>query len=63
MNHTKHSEDKNNKKINDTISGNSNAKINEKKPTFITKIKKILPTLPTISLLGFVLNSFRYLKI
>jgi len=36
---------------------------NGKNSTFITKIKNILPTLPTFTLLGFVLNSFRYLKI
>jgi hypothetical protein len=42
-----------------------NNKINNgnTKPTLITKIKNSLPSLPTITLLGFVLKSFRYLKV
>ena len=62
-------EDKKNKKLNDSNYNNYNNddtnncdKINNKS-TFITKIKNILPTLHTITLLGFVLKSFRYLKI
>ena len=62
MNSIKHIEVKKHKKINDTVCSNSSNKINNK-PTLMTKIKNILPTLPTITLLGFVLNSFRYLKV
>ena len=47
INHSKY-----NKNIND-----------DNKLTLITKIKNILPTLPTITLLGFIFNSFRYLKV
>lgn len=61
VNHTKHSEGGNIKKINDTTSNSSN-KISDKKTTFITKIKNSLPKLPSISLVGIVLTTFRYLK-
>jgi len=42
---------------------NSGYKINKKPTTLITKIKNSLAILPTITLLSFVLKSFRYLKI
>ena len=59
-NSIKHIEDVNHKK---NIKSYDNNSIDDKtKPTLITKIKNILPTLPTITLLGFVLKSFRYLK-
>ena len=60
---TKHIEVENNKKINDSIYHNSDDKINDNKPTFITKIKNSLPKIPSLSLVSLVLNSFRYLKL
>lgn len=61
MNSIKHIEDVNHKK---NIKSYDNNSIDGKtKHTLITKIKNILPTIPTITLLGFVLKSFRYLKI
>jgi len=43
--------------------GKKNDNNNNYKTTFITKIKNILPKIPSISLVNLVLNSFRYLKL
>jgi hypothetical protein len=60
MNSIKHIEEENHKK---NIKSCNNSIDDKTKPTLITKIKNSLVTLPTITLLGFVLKSFRYLKI
>jgi len=48
---------------NKTLNNDNNNNNNNNKPTFITKIKNILPKIPSISLVNLVLNSFRYLKL
>jgi hypothetical protein len=62
MNSIKHIEVKNHKQINDTVCNNSDNKINNK-PTLIAKIKNILPSIPSLSFMNLILNSYRYLKV
>jgi hypothetical protein len=59
MNSIKHIEEKKNKK---NIKSCDNNNDNDKS-TLITKIKNSFPKLPSISLVGIVLTTFRYLKI